>query len=336
MAIRDNDVNLRGTERGSVAGLFSDYSKAQQAISDLKAAGFSDNQIGVARADQGDIGASDTSTSSGVSSSQRLGGEHHDRGMWDKIKSAFGGDDESDDIRDRSAVRDDVTNSTGAAYSDADYAYGEDFPRHLSSAGLNENESSYFSSRLHQGGCLVTVNTLGGRAADAIAILERNGADIGSGAVDFGRQRQGLARDVESGVGERRIQLLGEMLRVHKERVARGEVRVRKEVVSENRTVQVPVTREELVIERTDVSGEVPTNARIGEDKEIRIPLTEEQVRVEKQPVVTGEVRVGKKQVQDTRNVSDTVRREEVKVDREGDVNVDESDLNRDRKKKIA
>ncbi len=333
MAIRDNDLNLRGTDRGSVAGLFSDYSKAQQAIADLKAAGFSDDQIGVARADQGDIGSSDMSMSSGTSSGEHLG-QHHDRGMWDKIKNAFGGGDDYD--RDRSAIRDDVTNSTGAAYSDenADFAYGEDFPHHLSSAGLNENESRYFAEHLHGGGCLVTVNTSGGRAADAIAILERNGADIGSGAVDFGTQRKGQAAETDlTGMGERRIQLLGEMLRVHKERVARGEVRLRKEVVTENKNIQVPVTREELVIERTNVSGDVPANAQIGENKEIRVPLSEEQVRVEKQPVVTGEVRVGKRQVTDTKNVSDTVRREEVKVDREGDVDVDDKGLgNKDRK----
>lgn len=326
MAIRDNDLNLRGTDRGSVAGLFSDYSKAQQAIADLKAAGFSDNQIGVARADQGDIGSSDTSISSGEHM-----GQHHDRGMWDKVKSAFGGGDD----RDRAAIRDDVTNSTGAAYSDenADFTYGEDFPRQLSSAGLNENESRYFAEHLHDSGCLVTVNTSGGRAADAIAILERNGADIGSGAVDFGTQREGRAVEGDlTGMGERRIQLLGEMLRVHKERVARGEVRLRKEVVTENKNIQVPVTREELVIERTNVSGDVPANAHIGDNKEIRVPLSEEQVRVEKQPVVTGEVRVGKRQVTDTKNISDTVRREEVKVDREGDVDVDDKGLGKDRK----
>lgn len=327
MGIQGNDI--RGTERGSVAGLFSDCSKAERAISELRSAGFSDNQFGMARADNTDMGATGTT----ASSADFAGGRHHDGGMWDKIKGAFGAG-ESDDVRDRSIMRDDATNSTGAAYgSDDDFAYGEDFPRHLSSAGLSENESRYFGSRLHEGGCLVTVNTAGGRAAEAISILERNGADIGSGAVNFGKERQGVATDV-AGMGERRIQLLGEMLRVHKERVARGEVRIRKEVVSENRTVQVPVTREELVIERTDVSGQAPASGRIGEDKEIRIPLSEEQVRVDKQQVVTGEVRVGKKQVQDTRNVSDTVRHEEVKVDREGDVDVDDRDLNqRDRNK---
>src|SRR5947208_15842521 len=81
------------------------------------------------------------------------------------------------------------------------------------------------------------------------------------------------------------------MLRTYKERVQRGEVRLRKEVVTESQSIQVPVTREELVIERTPGSGQV--TGEIGRDEEIRVPLSEERVRVEKQPVVNEEVRVG-------------------------------------------
>ena len=50
------------------------------------------------------------------------------------------------------------------------------------------------------------------------------------------------------------IQLYGEELRVHKEKVGSGDVRVRKESVTEMRTVEVPVTREQLVVEHTDGS----------------------------------------------------------------------------------
>jgi stress response protein YsnF len=63
---------------------------------------------------------------------------------------------------------------------------------------------------------------------------------------------------------------------------------------------------------------------------------------VEKKPVVTGEVRVGKREVQETQNVSDEVRHEEVKVDKEGDVKVREEqeaglkDKNKDKGKRIA
>lgn len=45
-------------------------------------------------------------------------------------------------------------------------------------------------------------------------------------------------------------------------------------------------------------------------------------MKVEKRPVVTEEVRAGKKVVQDTKAVSDDVKRERLKVEKEGDVDV--------------
>ena len=71
--------------------------------------------------------------------------------------------------------------------------------------------------------------------------------------------------------------------------------------MTENQNIQVPVTREELVIERGPGSGQV--TGEIGRDEEIRVPLSEERVRVEKQPVVNEEVRVGKRQVQSNKEV---------------------------------
>jgi uncharacterized protein (TIGR02271 family) len=112
------------------------------------------------------------------------------------------------------------------------------------------------------------------------------------------------------------VQLFGEVLRVHKERISRGEVRLRKDVVTENQTIEVPVTREELVLERVAVSPNTPaTSATIGRSQEIRVPLSEDSVRVEKQPVITEEVVVGKREVSDVARVSDEVRREELRVD---------------------
>jgi len=54
------------------------------------------------------------------------------------------------------------------------------------------------------------------------------------------------------------------------------------------------------------------------------VPLSEDRVSVEKRPVVREEVEVGKRQVQDTKKVDRDVRREELKVEKEGDVSVEE------------
>jgi uncharacterized protein (TIGR02271 family) len=117
-----------------------------------------------------------------------------------------------------------------------------------------------------------------------------------------------------------RVQLFGEVLRVHKERISRGEVRVRKDVVTENQTIEVPVTREELVLERVAVSPNTPaSSANIGRSQEIRVPLSEDSVRVEKQPVVREEVIVGKREVSDVARVGDELRHEELRVDSDVD-----------------
>jgi uncharacterized protein (TIGR02271 family) len=111
-----------------------------------------------------------------------------------------------------------------------------------------------------------------------------------------------------------RIQVREEELQAHKQLVEAGAVRVRKEVITEHRTLEVPVQREEMVIER-----QAPTGEPI---EEIRIPVSEEQVTVEKRPVVKEEVTVGKRVVQGTERVSGEVRKEVVRVEREGDVDL--------------
>jgi len=95
-----------------------------------------------------------------------------------------------------------------------------------------------------------------------------------------------------------------------------GEVVVRKDVVEETRTIDVPVRREEVHVERRPVSGEAPDDtAFTGQDATIRVPVMEEQVQVRKVAVPVEEIEVTKTPVEETRTVQDTVRREEFQVD---------------------
>ena len=70
---------------------------------------------------------------------------------------------------------------------------------------------------------------------------------------------------------------------------------------------------EEVSVERVPVEGEA-IEAQIGED-EVSIPVTEEEVVVEKRPVAKEEVRIRKDVVEDTEVVEEDVRREEIDVD---------------------
>lgn len=137
-----------------------------------------------------------------------------------------------------------------------------------------------------------------------------------------------LATHDTSGTGTRRderdqtVQLREEELQARKQSVEAGKVRIGKDVVTEEKNLEVPVTREEVSIERHPVERR-PASGAIGEDEQtIRVPVHEEQVSVDKQAVVTEEINVGKRAVQETREVSGTVRREEARIEGEGDVDV--------------
>jgi len=114
------------------------------------------------------------------------------------------------------------------------------------------------------------------------------------------------------------LRLREERLNVDKTRVQTGEVELRKEVVQEQQTINVPVTHEEVYIERRAVTDGTVDNTPIGDNEVVRVPLTEERINVTKTPVVTGEVSIGKREVQETEQVSETVRREEVRLDQNG------------------
>jgi len=131
------------------------------------------------------------------------------------------------------------------------------------------------------------------------------------------------ARDAVRDGFDRTIKLREERLRATTTPVETGEVTVRKEVTHDTKTIEVPVEREEVVIERHPATG-AASSADIGAES-IRVPVKEDQVHVSKEAVVTEEVNVGKRTVQDTEQVAGTVRKETLKVENEGATVRDES-----------
>ena len=80
----------------------------------------------------------------------------------------------------------------------------------------------------------------------------------------------------------------------------------------------VPVTREEVRIERTPVQGAGTEVTDVGgafQAKTVTIPVMEEEVTVSKRPVVKEEVRVYKEQRTEQRDVQGEVRKEDVEVE---------------------
>jgi uncharacterized protein (TIGR02271 family) len=95
-----------------------------------------------------------------------------------------------------------------------------------------------------------------------------------------------------------------------------GAVRVEKRVVSEDRMLEVPLTEEQVRVERRIVDRSVgAADADAFEEIVIEVPLTAEEVELRKQAHVVEEVVVSKEDVQRTEQVAGTVRREEVVID---------------------
>jgi uncharacterized protein (TIGR02271 family) len=314
------------TGTSTLVGFFEDDSDARQAVEDLHEAGFTSAHIGIAHRG-GSTRASDSSSSKMKEKATST---------WDKIKSMFQGNEAEPyadertqgDLANREVTQNPGDANRSAAYQndrEDQYDQYDTSDLHGSFTGLNipEQRSRYFQNRItnSQNGAVVTVNA-GDRVGEAESILLRYNADLGDDAENYNysetetgtsqQPNQGRAQDLEG--EQNNIQLLGEVLRVHKDRVSRGEVRIRKEVITETQTVQVPVTREELVIERRPVDQASPATGSIGES-EIRIPLSEERASVDTSTVVREEVAVGKKPIQEVRDLTGKVRREELVVE---------------------
>lgn len=138
------------------------------------------------------------------------------------------------------------------------------------------------------------------------------------------------------------LQLKKEELDINKNKVQTGEVLLSKEVVEEQQTVNVPVTHEEVVIERRTLNNQ-PTDSQISsansgsdhgsesiDSETIRIPVTEEKVEVGKHTVVTEEVSAHKRNVEETQKVDETLRREEFRVDKNGNPIITNEDASSD------
>jgi uncharacterized protein (TIGR02271 family) len=111
-----------------------------------------------------------------------------------------------------------------------------------------------------------------------------------------------------------------EELRVGTEKVERGRARLRKSVTTEQQTVTVPVTRDEVRVERepiTDANRDAALDGRDITESEHEVVLQEERpvVATEVRPVER--VRLEKETVTDQQQVSGEVRKEHIEFDDE-------------------
>jgi uncharacterized protein (TIGR02271 family) len=113
---------------------------------------------------------------------------------------------------------------------------------------------------------------------------------------------------------EATIPLTEERLDVSK-RSQEDQATITKKPVKETKTVEVPLTREEVSIERRPPKGGSETeaqNAPVQSEEQIKIPVRREEAEVTKKPYVKEEVAVKKKTKTDKKEVSEEITSEEL------------------------
>jgi uncharacterized protein (TIGR02271 family) len=111
-----------------------------------------------------------------------------------------------------------------------------------------------------------------------------------------------------------RVPLIEEKLNVSKREVTYKEASLIKEPVTETKTVEVPLTYEELIIERRPPT-EATTSQRelkppVTTREEIKIPLKREEVEVKKEPYVKEEVVVKKRRTEERKTITEEIKSE--------------------------
>ena len=315
----------------AIVGVFESHARAQQAVAELRQAGFRDDQIGViarnvgAARERDDDDLSDNfageGAATGIAAGAGLGalwGMGIVAGIMPVLGPAIAG-----------GALAAILTSAAAGAAAAGLAGA------LVGMGIPKEEAEYYEKEFHAGNVLVTVKA-DGRAIDAENILRRcGGHDISTKrqesmqpaigrTPDMGHHHATAAGSSMTAGGQQTVQAREEQFQVKRQPVE-SEVRIRKQVHTEHKTIDVPVEREEVIVERHPVSGGKVCDTPIGEGEELRVPVREEQVHVEKQPVVTEEVTVGKRKVHENKQVSGTVRKEEIVVEKDANPQRNES-----------
>ncbi len=334
--------------KSTIVGVFEDRQQADKAVGELLKGGFRQDQIGVAMQHDESV--------AGAPSAADADGSHAGSGATAGVLTGLG----LGALAGLGVLAGVIpvvgpaiaAGTLGVVLSNAAAGAGiAGLVGALIGAGVPEHEAKYYHEELEAGRTIVTV-TADGKADEATAILRKFGAydmstrgtstasrlTAGAGAMTAtgtattaGTAKTGAhipasASAHSTGRAGDTIEVKEERLHAEKRPVETGEVTVRKEVHTETKTLEVPVKREEVVIERTAVHGRTSTegigSGDLREGEQIRIPVSEERVSVSKDAVVTEEVKVGKRVVHDTEKVSGEVRKEEVKVEQTGNVDI--------------
>ena len=129
------------------------------------------------------------------------------------------------------------------------------------------------------------------------------------GALSLYFQKSGAGQNTDDKI---KFKLREEKLDITKDRVKTADVYVRKEIITDEKTITVPVKREELVVEKKTIGNNQDSQT-------VRIPLSEEHIEVIKHPKLLNNVIISKKEYEQTDAVEETLKKERLTIDSKGD-----------------
>lgn len=185
-----------------------------------------------------------------------------------------------------------------------DKSFVKDAPRIEDDGQLSEEETGALYAYYGNGGVSSTDTGVYDQDADAV-----------SGRRDAGTEFRGDGHDTSGPNTDDAMTRSEERLHVGTERVETGRVRLRKHVVTENQTVTVPVSHEEVTLQREPITDANIGDATSGPDlseEEHEVVLTGERVVTDKETVPVERVSLSTETVTDQQQVSEEVAHEEI------------------------
>jgi len=146
----------------------------------------------------------------------------------------------------------------------------------------------------------------------------QDSSDSGVAAGGYQSERGTVGHDTSGPTTDDAMTRSEERLEVGTQKREAGRARLRKHIVTEQQTVTVPVTREEVTLEREPITEANIGAATAGPDlseEEHEVVLTEERPVVAKETVPVERVRLGKESITEQEQVTETVRKERIEAD---------------------
>jgi uncharacterized protein (TIGR02271 family) len=228
------------------------------------------------------------------------------RPQWITVKTGLFGTAES------FAPLDDASFTGDAVRLPYDKSFVKDAPRIADDGTLSQEEEN--SLYAYYGG-----NT-GGTTVDADTNRSTNDGTVvtdNSALTDDTRDRTRAGYDTSGETTDDAMTRSEQQLHVGTEKVETGRARLRKHIVTEQQTVTVPVSHEEVTLTREPITEANIGNATAGpelSDEEHEVVLQSERVVVNKETVPVERVALGTETVTEQQQVSEEVAHEEIEL----------------------